>query len=377
MVMTRPFAAPASLRPRTSVLAVVTGVVLGLIGLGVAVLLVINASPVPVVISALAAAVTFPLLILLCFWLDRYEPEPGRYRVAALAWGGTAAVLIGAGLSYLLAYLVNDSEVVAAVVWAPVTEEFGKALFLILLVVLRPRQVHGPLDAAIYAALVGIGFSFVEDTLYYSVGYVGGGTENLAVLVVLRGVLGAFSHSLYAAMFGIGLGIAIQTRSSVVRVVAPLLGFVAAVALHALWNASVTFYNQLGYLVAYVFVMLPALGVLIGLGVWARTREGAMIRASLSECAQFGFVHPAEIELVANLSNRSVARRHARRVGGTPAEQVMKAFQQTLIEMAFLHAQVRRGHVPPDAAARMADLNGRAASLRPYVVPPPVPISGR
>jgi RsiW-degrading membrane proteinase PrsW (M82 family) len=347
-------------------------IVLGLIGAGVVVLLVINASPVPVVISALAAAVTFPLLIALCFWLDRYEPEPGRYRLAALAWGGTAAVLIGAGLSYLLAYLVDSSDVVAAVVWAPITEEFGKGLFLILVVVLRPRQLHGPLDGAIYAALVGIGFSFVEDTLYYSVGFVGGGPESLAALVVLRGVLGAFSHSIYAALFGIGIGVAVQSRSPAVRVLAPLAGFAGAVFMHALWNGSVTFYDQLGFLAAYVLVMLPVLGVLIALGTWARYQEGAMIRRSLAECAQFGFVSFDEIELVASLPERIRARRHARRIGGRQTVQLMAAFQQTLIEMAFLHTQVRRGKGPPDAAPRMAALNARAAALRPYLVRPPL-----
>ena len=162
---------------------------------------------------------------------------------------------------------MNSSDVVAAVVWAPVTEEFGKGLFLILLVVLRPRHLHGPLDGAIYAALVGIGFSFVEDTLYYSVGFVGGGPETLVALVVLRGVLGAFSHSIYAALFGIGIGVAVQTRSPAVRVLAPLAGFVAAVLMHALWNGSVTFFDQLGFLAAYVLVMLPVLGVLIALGI--------------------------------------------------------------------------------------------------------------
>lgn len=362
-------APPPVLRARTSALAVVTGVVLGLGGLGVAVALVVNASPVPVIVSALAAAVTFPVLIALCFWLDRYEPEPGRYRIAALAWGGTGAVVIGAGLSFLLGYLVSDSDAIVAVVWAPLTEEFGKALFLIVLVVVRPRHIHGPLDGAIYAALVGIGFSFVEDTLYYSVGYLGGGTESLVALVVLRGVLGAFSHSLYAAMFGIGIGIAVQSRTPAVRVAAPLLGFLAAVVLHALWNGSLTFYNQLGYLVAYVFVMLPALGVVIGLGVWARNAEGAMIRGALAECARFGFVRPTEIDLVASLPSRRAARRQARLLGGRSAEQGVKAFQQTLIEMAFLHAQVQRGHLSPDAPSRMAELNARAAALRRYVPP--------
>jgi protease PrsW len=367
-------APPPALRPRTSALAVTTAIVLGLIALGVAVLLIINASPVPVIVSAFAAALSFPLLIALCFWLDTYEPEPGRYRLAALAWGGTVAVLIGAGLSYVLGYLVSDSEVIAAVVWAPLTEEFGKALFLIVLVALRPRQVHGPLDGAIYAALVGIGFSFVEDTLYYSVGFLGGGAESLATLVVLRGVLGAFSHSLYAAMFGIGLGIAVQTRSAIVRVVAPLLGFVLAVLLHALWNASVTFYDFLGFVLAYALVMLPALGIVTAWGAWARDREGATIRRSLAECAQFGLIHPAEIELVANLRSRRAVRKQARRLGGGGAERAVLALQQTLIEMAFLHAQVRRGQTPPDVHARMAALTSRAAALRPYV-PPPLPLT--
>jgi protease PrsW len=51
----------------------------------------------------------------------------------------------------------------------------------------------------------------------------------------------------------------------------------------------------------------------------------------------------------------------------------MRAFQQTLIEMAFLHAQVRRGSRVPDASERMAALNGRASALRPYLLAPPIP----
>jgi protease PrsW len=376
--MTQPyFTAPttsqleALLRPaRKSALAITTMVVLGLIGMGVTVLLVLSASPVPVVIAAFAAALSFPLLIALCFWLDRYEPEPARYRLAALLWGGTGAVVIGAGLSLLLSYLVSDSEAVAAVVWAPLTEEFGKALFLILLVVLRPQQLHGPLDGAIYGSLVGIGFSFVEDTLYYSMSLVTGGPESLVTLVFLRGVLGPFSHSLYTALFGIGLGFAVQSRSRLVRVLAPVAGYLGAVFLHALWNGSVTFYAELGFLVSYVFVVLPALGVAVALGVWARTSEGVAIRRSLTECAQFGFVDPREIELVANMANRVRARRVARQVAGRPAARAMDAFQLTLTEMAFLHTSVRRGTAGPDAVQRMAELNSRAAALRPYALPP-------
>ncbi len=365
-------------RPRTSALTVVTMIVLGVVAIGVAVLLVINAAPVPVVLAAASSAISFPLLIAFCFWLDRYEPEPGRYRVAALAWGGTVAVVIGAGLSLLLGYLVADSDAIGAVVWAPLTEEFGKGLFLILLVVLRRRHIQGPLDGAIYGALVGVGFSFVEDTLYYSVGFVEGGAENLVTLVVLRGFLGAFSHSLYAAMFGIGIGLAVQTRRPAVRVLAPLAGFAAAVFLHALWNGSITFFEQLGFVVAYLFVMLPLLGVVVALGIWTRDKEAALIRGALTECAYFGFIHPGDVDQVASLPRRRAARAAARRTGNRTAITATTGFQQALIEMAFLHGQVRRGRIPPDASARMADLSRRVAAYRQFLVMlPPSPTTLR
>lgn len=363
-------------RPRTSALAIVTMIVLGLVAVGVAMLLLINASPIPVVIAAACSAISFPLLVAFCFWLDRYEPEPGRYRVAALVWGGTIAVVIGAGLSLALSYLVSASDVAAAVVWAPLSEEFGKGLFLVVLVLLRRRHIHGPLDGAIYGALVGIGFSFVEDTLYYSSGFVEGGADDLVVLVVVRGLLGAFSHSLYTAVFGIGIGLAVQTARPVVRVIAPILGFAAAVLLHAIWNASVTFYDQIGFLVAYLFVMLPALGVVVALGVWTRSLEAQLIRSSLAELAQLGFVDPGDLSQVADLPVRRAARRAARRAG-RPAIEATSGYQQTLIEMAFLHAQVRGGRMPPDAPARMATLSQRVAAYRQVrVLVPPRPLPG-
>ena len=365
-------------RPRTSVLAIVTMVVLAVASLAVALLLVANATPFPVVIAALSSAISFPLLIAFCFWLDRYEPEPGRYRLAALTWGGTVAVVIGAGLSLALGYLIDGSDAVGAVVWAPLTEEFGKGLFLILLVVLRRQQIHGPLDGAIYGALVGIGFSFVEDTLYYSVGYVEGGTENLLTLVVLRGLLGAFSHSLYTALFGIGIGLAVQSRRPAVRVLAPIGGFAAAVFMHALWNGSVTFFAAIGFVVAYLFVMIPVLGVVIALGVWTRDKESALIRGSLTDCAQLGFIYPGDVAQVADLATRRQARSAARRSGNRLAVEATRGFQQSLIEMAFLHAQVRRGRTPPDAGARMSDLYHRVAAYRRHLVsvPPPAISSG-
>ena len=60
----------------------------------VAVLIVLTGGPVASLVTTLLAAISFPILIVILFWLDRYEPEPARYRLAALGWGGVVAVVL-------------------------------------------------------------------------------------------------------------------------------------------------------------------------------------------------------------------------------------------------------------------------------------------
>lgn len=72
-------------------------------------------------------------------------------------------------------------------VFAPVTEEFAKGLFLVLVFWLRPAQLHGVVDSIVYACLAGIGFAYTEDVLYYSSALTDGGPNELAATVVIRG----------------------------------------------------------------------------------------------------------------------------------------------------------------------------------------------
>ncbi|HEX8510228.1 MAG TPA: PrsW family intramembrane metalloprotease, partial [Propionibacteriaceae bacterium] len=224
-----PLSAPA--RRRTSALTIITMVVLGLGSLVIAVLLLLSGGPVDAVLTTFLAAVSFPLLIALCFWLDRYEPEPTRYRIAALGWGAVAAVGIALVLQVVLMSL-GSSTTTTAVVWAPLTEEFAKGLFLLLILLLRRAQLHGILDGIVYALLVGIGFAFTEDIVYYLQSLTQAGPGGLAATFVLRGVLSPFAHPLFTSAIGVGVGIAVMSRSGVVRVFAPLLGYLVAVLLH-------------------------------------------------------------------------------------------------------------------------------------------------
>jgi RsiW-degrading membrane proteinase PrsW (M82 family) len=357
-------------RRRVSALTIITMIVLGLGTLVIAFLLLLSGGPVDAVVTVFLAAVSFPLLILLCFWLDRYEPEPARYRIAALGWGAVIAVGIGLGLE-TLASLGGSSMETTTVFWAPVSEELGKGLFPFLVLLLRRQQLHGILDGIVYAVLTGIGFAFTEDILYYLQSLMQGGAGGLASTFILRGVLSPFAHPLFTSATGVGIGIAVMSRSRVVRVLAPLLGYLVAVLLHATWNGSSTFGGTRGFFLTYLVAFLPLLVILVVIAVWARRQEGKMLTRSLQECAQMGWVSPYEIRWVARLGDRVAARKYAKQVGGKRAADILSDYQQALTEMAFLHHRVVSGTAPADFNQRMYDIQVRAATLRPGVVLPP------
>jgi hypothetical protein len=89
--------------------------------------------------------------------------------------------------------------------------------------------------------------------------------------------------------------------------------------------------------------------------------------------AQLGWIRPEEIRWIARLSDRMSARAYARRLGGREARRALRAYQQTLIEIAFLHHRAVRGTPPRDVNQRMAALLRYAAALRPQVILPPPP----
>ena len=62
--------------------------------------------------------------------------------------------------------------------------------------IFRRSEIHGLLDGIIYGALVGIGFAFVEDIVYYLQSLQAG---QLGVTFFLRGIMAPFAHPLFTA----------------------------------------------------------------------------------------------------------------------------------------------------------------------------------
>jgi hypothetical protein len=216
--------------------------------------------------------------------------------------------------------------------------------------------------------LVGIGFAFVEDIVYY-LGSLNDGS--LPTVFFLRGIVSPFAHPLFTSATGIGFGIAVSTRRPAVRIIAPVAGFLLAVLMHGTWNFSTTWEEQ--FFFAYGVIMLPLLVIVLTVAIWARWREGKMLRDALGQIATLGWIRPDEIRWVARLGDRMSARAYAKRHGGRPAAATLRAYQQTLTEIGFLHNRGVLGTGPPDLEVRMAALLQRAVALRPYTIIPAPP----
>jgi protease PrsW len=346
------------------------------VGAGVMALVLLAAgAPDAIAIGVVLAAIPVAPLIGSYLWLDRYEPEPRSLLLLGLGWGAFVATSAALFLQAFDAFALGSGEATQSVVVAPLTEEAAKGLFILLLLLYRRAELDGILDGIVYAGMVGIGFAFMENILYLSQAYIGddehvGGIESTVSLFVIRGVFSPFAHPFFTAFIGIGVGIAVSSRSRVVQVVAPAVGYALAVGAHALWNASLLLDDGSGALGTYFVLMVPAFLVLVGFAIWARRREGAVLASALTDCARRGFLHPNEIPWLARLPARRECRRYAASVGGAEARNAMRLYQTEAIELGFLHHRFLRGTAPPNYRELGEQHVQRMYLLRPHLVWP-------
>jgi RsiW-degrading membrane proteinase PrsW (M82 family) len=174
--------------------------------------------------------------------LDRYEREPRRILLATFLWGAVIAALASSaansGVHTWVARLAGEgsARALTPVLLAPAIEEIAKAGGLLLVLVVWPREFDNVLDGIVYGALVGVGFAMTENVSYFTLAAVQGGPAGFAQSVYLRALLGGFNHAAFSATMGAGLGYARAARSSAARILAPILGFLAALGQHVAWN---------------------------------------------------------------------------------------------------------------------------------------------
>lgn len=335
----------------------------------------LSGAPRTLVVATLLAALPVVPLVACFLWLDRYEPEPRGLLALGLGWGAFVAVFAALIVEGVGGWVAGFTDEASIAVLAPIVEEACKGAFLVALLWWRRDELDGILDGIVYAGMVGIGFAFTENILYLAAAYDGtdgtgpGGTAALTTTFVIRCLASPFAHPLFTAFLGVAVGMAVNTRSGVVRLLLPLTGYALAVAAHALWNSS-TVYGLGGFVTVYAVLMFPVFCAVGGLAIWARTSERRMLERALGDAAARGLLPASDIGWVVDLRARRIARTFAAQVGGPTGAAAMRDYQQAVVELGFLHHRYLRGTPPPDFAARGGDYVARIGKVRPTIAFP-------
>lgn len=323
---------------------------------------------------ALAVAV-IPLGIVIptFMWLDRFEAEPTRYLVGAFLWGALVATMVAAVFNtsaIVVLQTATDADAAlatTAVVVAPVVEEALKGLLVLLVWLLLRREFDGVTDGMVYAGVCAAGFAFTENIQYLAQAYTEGGGEALTATFVARCLLSPFAHPMFTVLIGVGIGVAATTRSWLLRVLAPALGYLLAVLAHALWNlAAVT--GGTGLLAVYLLVEVPVFLAFVGFVVWTRRREGRLIGYFLRPYADAGWISPGEVAMLSSMPRRREARVWARMNAGPQGLAAMRAFQDTASELALLRRRMQHEAADSHALDQERELLAALTARRGHFV---------
>jgi protease PrsW len=326
------------------------------------------------VVALLALLVVAPTVF--CYFLiirgsDRYEPEPFWLLSVAFFWGAVVSTLtalvfnevgegaIRASLGAGQAALVDAST---ASFVAPLVEESSKGFGLLVLWAISAlwvREIDGALDGAIYGGVIGLGFTLTEDVLYISSAGAQHGGEAFFQVFVLRTVMAGLGHASFTAMTGLGVGIAAESTSGLIKLIAPIGGWCAAVGLHFVHNYLVTFLYDGGsgfVLKILLFWTFNALFFLVILTLAIRDRA-IVLKGLIDEAGRS--LHPKELERTASYWMLFPLWNFFSLINSSKGYGEARSKQLALVELSFLKHRRRRGERSVDLDAREHELRQR------------------
>lgn len=333
------------------------------------------------VVSTIWAIVPLAFTLMLVWFVDRWEPEPRWLYVTAFAWGAGVAVMAGAFINdfasiNIIPEIVGKNDLYAidrySASWvAPISEEFVKGLGVLVIFFAFKRYFNGPVDGIVYGALIGAGFAFTENIVYFVRDF-----DYLSEVFAIRFLDGPLSHDIYTAFFGFFIGFAEYSRSrwSVV------LWFIPAMAGAGLFhyiNNDALYWDFMTYDL-YKFLGNVPLAIVAIVMVWyARRYEKRSVLGGLEPLVVSGWFARHEVDMLSDLKMRAQACRWAERAArsmGAPAglgSQAMTRFQELMIEIGHDHTRAeRRGTLAdPFHHAHMMELLHEASAVRAMFTP--------
>src|SRR5262245_54121314 len=290
-------------------------------------------TPPVVLFAAVVPAVCYSGLLVL---IDRYEQEPGHLLLAMFLWGAViAAFLSSTGNDFFHTWAVgvvgeDRARSFTPVLGAPVIEEAAKAAALFTLFLVWHEEFDDVIDGIVYGALVGVGFAMTENISYFTLAAVQGGMSGLVQSIYLRSFLGGFNHAAFTAAVGAGLGYARETLSTKTRILAPVIGLLAAILQHIAWNAVASqmitnvlcnqefpdgpcqpVSSKVGLFVAIPLIVVGFIGpgglMLLVIATLALRREANIVATELCDEVQLGVLTAADYACLSSIRGRLAA----------------------------------------------------------------------
>ena len=345
----------------------------------------------------LAYAVPVALAI---YWLDLFEREPKLLLAAAVIWGGVIATSLAAyaneaWLSVLGKLASPDvaSQWGAAIV-GPGVEETLKLMGVVTLFLVASSEFDGVMDGFVFGAMVGLGFTVVEDVSYFinAVAAVPGMVDQSGPVLdtfLIRVVGGGlYGHVLFTGLTGTGFAYLVTKREAPLqkRLIGAGLCVVAGVSAHVVWNSpwmesvlatggganpSVAQWVEYGTLKGLPFFIL--LGILVMLAT--RSEEDNFRRVVAGEPDPM-VITEDEVRSLRSLWARRTARTAAGRLHGPAARRLTGRLQAAQIEYGMIRSETDS---LADPALRAQRIKIRAIRVElaavPYL-PAPAQVSG-
>lgn len=277
---------------------------------------------------------------------NRFTSQPAALLATAFAWGGVAAPFwislpANGALLEIWSKLGGTSFAAdwAAGLTAPINEEFGKALGLVLLIGLAPRLVRSAYDGFVIGAFTGLGFQVSEDVLYaYNGAAQTYGADQVGTTVqtfLLRGASGIVSHALFSAIFCAGVMWVLGRTPGERDVQRGVLTVLAAMVFHFAWD-DMGGLGGGGILSAVLPFLIAAVELVALFHVLRRAarQERAWTRDLLGPELGTGAVDPALLDAVSGLrKERKAYREHLRDRGR--ARRLVEAAHDLAHEIAL------------------------------------------
>lgn len=329
------------------------------------------------VVAGVWALVPVIFTLLLVWIIDYWEPEPLWLYALAFAWGGGVSVLVGALIndfasSRLIPKLLDEGATVYDISrytasWiAPISEEAVKGAGIILIYVAFRHYFNGPVDGIVYGALIGAGFSFTENILYFVRNF-----DFLTEVFTVRFLDGPLSHDTYSALFGFFIGFAEYSRHKWAIVWWTIPAMLSAGTFHFINNDALN-WEGMTYETYKVISNVPLAVVASAMVIYARSYEKKAVLGGLERYVREGWFARYEVTMIARMRYRQQAllwaERQARKLGAPAGKgtEAMRRFQDIMLQVGHETTRAQRSgkHVALSDQTYLQELLLKAQTLR-------------